>query len=93
FTAEWCVTCKVNERTTIKTEGVQKLFKDNGVEFVIADWTNEDPRITEVLKAFGRAGVPFYVLYPGDPDAAPITLGDGLITQGDIEEAIAQLPN
>ncbi len=93
FTAEWCVTCKVNERTTIKTDGVQQLFKDNGIEFVIADWTNEDPRITEVLKTFGRAGVPFYVLYPGDPDAAPITLGDGLITQGDIEEAIARLPN
>lgn len=93
FTAEWCVTCKVNERTTIKTERVQQLFKDNDIEFVIADWTNQDPRITEVLKTFGRAGVPFYVLYPGDPDAAPITLGDGLITVGDIEEAIAKLPN
>jgi len=92
FTAEWCVTCKVNERTTIKTEAVQQLFKDNGIEFVIADWTNQDERITEVLKTFGRAGVPFYVLYPGDPNAAPITLGDGLITQGDIEEAIAKLP-
>lgn len=92
FTAEWCVTCKVNERATIKTEKVQNLFKDSGIEFLIADWTNEDPNITELLKGFGRAGVPFYVLYPGDPDAEPISLGDGIITVGDIEEAIAKLP-
>ncbi len=91
FTAEWCVTCKVNERATIKTEKVQNLFKENGIEFLIADWTNEDPNITELLKGFGRAGVPFYVLYPGDPDAEPIALGDGIITIGDIEEAIAKL--
>lgn len=92
FTAEWCVTCKVNERATIKTEKVQNLFKENGIEFLIADWTNEDPNITELLKGFGRAGVPFYVLYPGDPGAEPIPLGDGIITMGDIEEAIAKLP-
>ncbi|MEM9015989.1 MAG: thioredoxin family protein, partial [Verrucomicrobiota bacterium] len=92
FTAEWCVTCKVNERTTIKTERVKKLFADNNVELVIADWTNEDPTITEVLKEFGRAGVPFYVLYPSDPNADPITLGDGLITAAHIEEAISKIP-
>lgn len=92
FTAEWCVTCKVNERATIKTDQVQNLFKDNGIEFLIADWTNEDANITALLKEFGRAGVPFYVLYPGDPDAEPIALGDGIITVGDIEEAIAKLP-
>jgi len=92
FTAEWCVTCKVNERATIKTEKVQTLFKDNGIEFLIADWTNEDPNITALLKTFGRAGVPFYVLYPADPSAEAITLDDGIITAGDIEEAIAKLP-
>ncbi|MEM9282866.1 MAG: thioredoxin family protein [Verrucomicrobiota bacterium] len=93
FTAEWCVTCKVNERTTIKTDAVQQTFKDNNIEFVIADWTNEDPAITRLLKEHGRAGVPFYVLYPSDESAAAIPLGDGLITPGDIDEAISQLPN
>jgi len=92
FTAEWCLTCKVNERTTLKTNGVQEMFEENGVEFVIADWTNEDPSITSLLKEFGRAGVPFYALYPADPSKEPITLGDGLITAGDIEAAIEKLP-
>ncbi|MEM1441868.1 MAG: thioredoxin family protein [Verrucomicrobiota bacterium] len=92
FTAEWCVTCKVNERTTIKTDKVKKAFEENNVELVIADWTNQDPAITRLLKEHGRAGVPFYVLYPSDPSAEPITLPDGLVTFGHIEEAIAQLP-
>tara|TARA_R110002096_G_scaffold126328_13_gene273001 strand:- start:1267 stop:3423 length:2157 start_codon:yes stop_codon:yes gene_type:complete len=92
FTAEWCVTCKVNERTTIKTEKVQQMFADNNIAFVIADWTNEDPGITKILKENGRAGVPFYLLYPSDPDKAAIPLSDGIITSGDIDEAIGKLP-
>ncbi|MDF1853428.1 MAG: thioredoxin family protein [Verrucomicrobiales bacterium] len=91
FTAEWCVTCKVNERTTIKTEKVQTLFKENNVEFVIADWTNKDAIITEILAEHGRAGVPFYLLYPADTSKEAISLGDGIITAGDIEEAIEKL--
>lgn len=91
FTAEWCVTCKVNERTTIKTEKVQAMFKDNNVEFVIADWTNKDAIITEILAEHGRAGVPFYLLYPADESQPAISLGDGIITAGDIEEAIGKL--
>lgn len=93
FTAEWCVTCKANEKATIKTEKVQNMFKDNNVEFVIADWTNEDPIITEVLKEHGRAGVPFYLLYPSDTSKEAISLGDGIITAGDIEAAIEKLSN
>lgn len=91
FTAEWCVTCKVNERTTIKTDKVQQMFRENNVEFVIADWTNQDPIITEILKEYGRAGVPFYLLYPADTSRPAISLGDGIITAGAIEEAIGKL--
>lgn len=93
FTAEWCVTCKVNERTTIKTQKVQDLFAENNIAFVVADWTNEDPSITKELQKFGRAGVPFYALYPSDPTKNPVTLGDGIVTMGAIKEAIEELPN
>ncbi len=91
FTAEWCVTCKVNKRVAINTETVQSAFKENNVAFVTADWTNEDPSITKLLAEFGRAGVPFYLLYPADTSKEPIRFGDGILTQGAILEAIGKL--
>jgi thiol:disulfide interchange protein len=91
FTAEWCVTCKVNKRVAINTEAVQNAFKENNVAFVTADWTNEDPSITKLLAEFGRAGVPFYLLYPSDTGKEPIRFGDGILTQGAILEAIGKL--
>jgi thiol:disulfide interchange protein len=91
FTAEWCVTCKVNKRVAINTGTVQNAFKENNVAFVTADWTNEDPSITKLLAEFGRAGVPFYLLYPSDTGKEPIRFGDGILTQGAILEAIGKL--
>jgi thiol:disulfide interchange protein DsbD len=91
FTAEWCVTCKVNERTTVKTEKTQAFFEKNNIELVFADWTNQDPAITKLLKEHGRAGVPLYVMYSEDPDKEPIALPDGLITFGHIEKAFEKL--
>ena len=92
FTAEWCVTCKVNERTTIKTDKAREFFKDNNIELVFADWTNQDPAITQLLKEHGRAGVPLYVMYPADPAKEPVVLPDGLITFSHIEDAFEKLP-
>jgi thiol:disulfide interchange protein DsbD len=70
---------------------VQSAFKENNVAFVTADWTNEDPSITKLLAEFGRAGVPFYLLYPVDTSKEPIRFGDGILTQGAILEAIGKL--
>lgn len=91
FTAEWCITCKVNKRVAINTAAVQEAFKANNVEFVTADWTNEDPSITKVLAEFGRSGVPFYLLYPADTSKPPLRFGDGILTAGNILEAIEKL--
>lgn len=92
FTAEWCVNCKINKRVAINTEEVKKAFAEHNIELVTADYTNEDPRITEILKAHGRAGVPLYLLYPADPSLPAIQLPDGLIRPANIYEAIGQLP-
>jgi len=68
FTADWCLSCKVNETSSIDRSEVRDAFKQAGVEVLAADWTNGDPAITRFLESRGRAGVPLYLWYaPGKP--------------------------
>jgi DsbC/DsbD-like thiol-disulfide interchange protein/cytochrome c biogenesis protein CcdA len=68
FTADWCLSCKVNEATSIDRDEVRNAFNKAGVKVLAGDWTNGDPAITRFLESQGRAGVPFYVWYaPGKP--------------------------
>ena len=90
FTAAWCLTCQVNKRTTLDTETVQAAFREKGVVLFRADWTNQDARITEALDAYGRNGVPVYVLYPGD-NAEPILLPE-ILTEGIVLDALEAIP-
>ena len=64
FTADWCITCKLNERVALADGAVLKAFADNEVALLRADWTRQDPLITRQLEANGRAGVPLYLFYP-----------------------------
>jgi thiol:disulfide interchange protein/DsbC/DsbD-like thiol-disulfide interchange protein len=73
FTAAWCVTCLVNERTAMATPATQALFAEKGVTYLKGDWTNRDPAITKALEKFGRSGVPLYLLYDGK-SAEPVVL-------------------
>ena len=65
FTAAWCITCLVNERVALRSPAVARAFADKGVVQLRGDWTRRDAQITQVLDAFGRNGVPLYLLYPG----------------------------
>jgi DsbC/DsbD-like thiol-disulfide interchange protein/cytochrome c biogenesis protein CcdA len=68
FTADWCLTCKVNEAAAIDRADVRKAFDAGGVKVLAGDWTNGDPAITRFLESRGRAGVPYYLWYaPGQP--------------------------
>jgi DsbC/DsbD-like thiol-disulfide interchange protein/cytochrome c biogenesis protein CcdA len=68
FTADWCLTCKVNEATAIDRREVRDAFRQGGVHVLAGDWTNGDPAITRFLESRGRAGVPLYLWYaPGKP--------------------------
>jgi len=64
FTADWCITCKINERVALESPAVIEAFAHNEVAALRADWTRQDPSITRMLEANGRAGVPLYLFYP-----------------------------
>ncbi len=62
-TADWCITCKINERVALNNDAVISHFQDNNIIVLKADWTSYDDNITEYLKRYDRAGVPIYVYY------------------------------
>lgn len=66
FTADWCLTCKVNENVAIETETTRAAFARAGVVVLVGDWTRRDPAITRYLTTAGAAGVPLYMWYPAD---------------------------
>ena len=85
FTAEWCWTCKVNERTVLSDADVRARFEELDVVLVKADWTSRNDEITDMLRAFGRSGVPLYVIFPGGQPERPLVLPE-VITAGIVLE-------
>jgi len=88
FTADWCLTCKVNEATAIDRDEVRDAFKKAGVTVLAGDWTDGDPAITRFLESRGRAGVPYYLWYaPGKvPEELPQVLTPSML----ISRALSQ---
>jgi DsbC/DsbD-like thiol-disulfide interchange protein/cytochrome c biogenesis protein CcdA len=69
FTADWCLTCKVNEGIAIEREATRDAFEKAGVIALVGDWTRRDPTITRFLTQHGVAGVPLYLWYPAGGEA------------------------
>jgi Thiol:disulfide interchange protein len=94
FTADWCFTCKITEKTVIETELVEKKIAELGIIPIKADWTNRNDDITQLLKKFGRSGVPLYVVFPAGRLHEPIVLPEVLTPELLIEtfERAAQAP-
>lgn len=73
FTADWCVTCKVNERSTLVSQSVTEAFKAKGVKVLKGDWTRQDAKIAATLRRYGRDGVPLYLYFaPGATKDTPL---------------------
>jgi thiol:disulfide interchange protein DsbD len=89
FTAAWCVTCQVNERTALSRPGVARAFQRAGAVYLKGDWTRKDEAIEAELARHGRAGVPLYLVYGakgGAPVILPQILSEGLVARA-IEDA------
>jgi thiol:disulfide interchange protein len=66
FTADWCLTCKVNERGAMASSAAADSFRAHGIKVLAGDWTRGDPAIGRFLEREGRSGVPLYLYYgPG----------------------------
>ncbi len=90
FTASRCLSCQVNERVALDRPEVAQAFASANVALFRADWTREDPAITQALASLGRSGVPVYALYtPGQsaPQLLPQVLTPGIVT-----DAMSGLP-
>ena len=69
FTADWCLSCKVNENVAIERETTRDAFRKAGGVVLVGDWTRRDPKITSFLSQQGAAGVPLYLWYPAKAPA------------------------
>ncbi len=87
-TADWCITCIVNEQAVLLTDEVTAAFAKHGVVYMVADWTHYNKEIGEFLQKHGRNGIPFYIIYPADPSQEPIILPQ-ILTKSAVLKAIA----
>ena len=71
LTADWCITCLVNERIAMG-EGFYQALEDNNISYLKGDWTHKDPEITALLNQYNRNGVPLYLLFAKDSGSAEI---------------------
>jgi len=82
FTADWCLTCKVNEKAAIETDATRSAFAAHKVAVMVGDWTDGDPVLGRFIQAHNRAGVPLYLYYaPGaaEPRVLPQVLTPGML--------------
>lgn len=66
FTASWCITCQVNDRTSLSTQAVKAAMARTNTIYMVADSTKYNPDVEQALSDFGRGGLPLYVVYPAD---------------------------
>ncbi|OAX53224.1 protein-disulfide reductase DsbD family protein [Xanthomonas graminis] len=85
MTADWCVTCKANERNVFSSDAFRDTLKRVDAVYMKGDWTNEDERISAFLAEHKAVGVPLYVVYgPG----APPTVLPPVLSQAVVEDAL-----
>ena len=82
FTADWCLTCKLNERRVLSDPRARSALAMHGVDVFRADWTRRDETIRSELAKLGRAGVPVYALYPAGSEGPPRLLSEILQLDG-----------
>ena len=89
MTADWCITCKVNEKMVLDTDDIAKAFKEKNITLLKGDWTDHNQEIADFLKSYNRYGIPFYVLYSKDLEK-PFVFPE-LISKNMVLEALSKI--
>jgi thiol:disulfide interchange protein DsbD len=87
FTADWCLTCQVNKKTSLEITSVRAKLKSMDAVALLGDYTRFPENISEELNRFNRAGVPLVLVYPKDDAASPIVLPE-ILTPGIVLAAL-----
>lgn len=91
FSADWCMTCKLNLATAIETDRVKAAIESNKIVPMLADWTEESPEIKTMLESLQSKSIPVLAIFPaarsGESAPEPIILRD-LITESQVLTAI-----
>jgi thiol:disulfide interchange protein DsbD len=87
FTADWCLTCLVNKKTSLEIPSVREKIRARHVVALLGDYTHTPDRITAELNRFQRAGVPLVLVYPSDTSASPLVLPE-VLTPGIVLNAL-----
>ena len=86
FTADWCLTCKVNEKLVLGSDRVQAELARLDVAVFRADWTRRDEAIRVELARLGRAGVPTYAIH--HPGRGSLVVLPEILTPGRLVAAL-----
>jgi thiol:disulfide interchange protein len=89
MTADWCVTCKANEKRVLATDAFHAALDAAGAQYLVGDWTNVDPAITAFLEAHGAVGVPLYVVFHGQQEGIVLPT---VLTQSAVDSALGSKP-
>jgi len=88
MTADWCVTCKANERAVFRSDGFRDAMAQANAVYMVGDWTDVDPALTAFLQRYKAVGVPLYVVFPrngGEGRVLPVVL-----TGDTVRDALAE---
>jgi thiol:disulfide interchange protein DsbD len=86
FTADWCVTCKINEGAALSSPRTAEAMQAANAVYLVGDWTRRDDAITGELQRHGRSGVPLYLLYA--PGRTGPRILPQLLTEGTVVDAL-----
>ncbi|HJT35818.1 MAG TPA: cytochrome c biogenesis protein CcdA, partial [Pirellulales bacterium] len=76
FTANWCPTCKLLDRTVLNTAATKRYIEENGIVPMVADLSKYPPEERDLLAKLGARFIPVVAIFPAGRPNEPIVLRD-----------------